>query len=170
LTVRYKIQHLFNTDEATFWEKIFFDPEYNQALFVDYLKFDPYRVLEHVQNPDGSIRRRVECAPPVEIPAVARKVLGDSTAYVEEGRFDPKTRRFSIEVIPRVAADKLKSRATMWVEPRGDKKIERFVEIENEVRIFGIGKMLEAFIEKQTRDVYDEATAFTNDWIAKKGF
>jgi len=168
--VRYKIQHLFNTDEATFWDKIFFDPEYNEALFAKHLGFNPYRVLEHVTQPDGTILRRVECAPPIEIPAIARKALGDSAAYVEEGRFDPRTRRFSVKVIPRMAADKLKSTALMWLEPRGDKKVERFVEIENEVKVFGVGKVLEAFIEKQTREVYDEASAFTNDWIAKKGF
>jgi hypothetical protein len=166
--VRYKIQHLFNTDEATFWE-IFFDPEYNEALFAKQLRFDPYRVLEFSKNPDGSIVRRVECAPPVEIPAVARKVIGDSASYVEDGRFDPTTRRFSVEIVPKVGADKIKSRATMWVEPRGDKKIERFVDVENEVKVFGVGKVLEAFIEKQTRGIYDAASDFTNQWIAQKG-
>lgn len=168
--MRYTIQHLFKTDEATFWHKIFFDPEYNQALFAEHLKFDPYRVLEHVSNPDGSIHRRVECAPPIEIPAVARKVFGDSTSYVEDGRFDPRTGRFSVDIIPKMGADRLKSRATMWLEARGDKAVQRFVEIENEVKVFAVGRVLEAFIEKQTRDFYDEASVFTNDWIAKKGF
>jgi hypothetical protein len=168
--VRYKITHLFNTDEATFWGKIFFDPEYNEALFAKHLKFDPYRVLELQNNPDGSIHRRVECAPPVEIPAVAKKVIGDSASYVEDGRFDPTTRRFTVEVIPKMGADKIKSHATMWVEPRGDKKIERFVEVDSEVKVFGVGKILEAFIEKQTRGIYDAASDFTNLWIAQKGF
>lgn len=168
--MRYTIRHTFNTDEATFWDKIFFDPEYNDALFVQYLKFNPYRVLELQKNPDGSIRRRIECAPPVEMPALAKKFFGETASYVEDGKFDPKTRRFTVEVIPKVGADRIKSRAAMWVEPRGDKKVERFVELDNEVKVFGVGRLLEGFLEQQTREFYDEASAFTNDWIAKKGF
>ena len=34
----------------------------------------------------------------MEIPAVAKKIVGDSTSYVEDGRFDPKTKRFTAEV------------------------------------------------------------------------
>ena len=167
--MRYTIRHTFNTDEATFWDKIFFDPAYNETLFKQYLKFPVYQVLELTKNPDGSVKRRVECAPPVEIPAVAKKIVGDSTSYVEEGRFDPKTRRFSVEVFPKMGGDKIKTKVTMWAEPRGDKKIERLVEVDNEVKVFGVGKLLEAFIEKQTRANYDQSAAFTNQWIAEKG-
>ena len=168
--MRYTIRHIFNTDADTFWGKIFFDPDYNETLFLKHLGFSSYKLLELDKQPDGSVTRRVECTPKVEIPAAVKKVIGDTASYVETGRFDPKTKRFSVEVQPRVAADRIKTKVSMWVEPRGDKKIERFVEIENEVKVFGVGKMLEAFIEKQTREVYDEATVFTNDWIAKKGF
>ena len=167
--MRYTIRHTFNTDEATFWGKIFFDPAYNEALFQKHLKFNVYRVLELDKQPDGSVHRRVECAPPVEVPAVAKKILGETTSYVEDGRFDPKSRRFAVEVIPKVGGDKIKTRVSMWVEPRGDKKIERIVEVDNEVKVFGVGKIIEAFIEKQTRASYDQAASFTNQWIAEQG-
>jgi hypothetical protein len=167
--MRYTIRHTFDIDADTFWNKLFFDPEYNSALFERYLKFNPYRVLELDRRPDGSIRRKLECAPPVEIPAVAKKIIGDSTSYVEDGLFDPKTRRFTIEVIPKMGADKIKSRGAIWVEPRGDKRIERMAEVDNEVKVFGVGKILEAFIEKETRATYDQSATFTQQWIAEKG-
>lgn len=167
--MRYTIRHTFDTDVDTFWNKIFFDPEYNSELFERYLKFTVYRVLELDRQPDGSVHRRVECAPPVEIPAVAKKIIGDSTSYVEDGRFDPKTKRFSLEVFPKVGADKIKSRVVMYAEPRGDKKLERVVEVDNEVKVFGVGKILEAFIEKETRASYDQSAAFTQQWIRDKG-
>ena len=102
-------------------------------------------------------------------PQTARKILGETTSYVEDGRFDPKSKRFTVEVIPKMGGDKIKTRVSMWVEPRGDKKIERIVEVDNEVKVFGVGKILEAFIEKQTRSSYDQAATFTNQWIADKG-
>ncbi len=167
--MRYTITHTFNTDVDTFWDKLFFDPEYNQALFQEHLRFNLYRVLELDRRADGSIHRRVECAPPIELPAVAKKVVGDSTSYVEDGVFDPKSRRFTIEVTPKVGADKIQTHLVLWAEPRGDKRLERIVEVDNSVKVFGVGKVLELFIEKQSRATYDSAAEFTNRWIADKG-
>jgi hypothetical protein len=167
--VRYTIRHTFDVDADTFWGKLFFDPEYNKALFQDYLKFNTYRVLELEQRPDGGVHRRVECAPPVELPAVVKKAIGDNTSYVEDGRFDPSTRRFTVEVIPKLAADKIKTRVTLYTEARGPKRIERIVEIDSNVKVMFVGGVLEAFIEKQTRSTYDAAAEFTVRWIADKG-
>ncbi len=167
--MRYQIRHTFKTDADTFWNKVFFDTEYNSALFEKHLKFPVYRVLTLDKQPDGAVHRRVECAPPVEIPAVAKKIVGDTTSYVEDGRFDPKTKRFTADVQLRAGGDKIKTKVAIWVEPRGDKQIERVAEIDNEVKVFGVGKILEAFIEKQMRDSYDESAAFTHKWIADKG-
>ena len=167
--MRYTIKHTFDTDVDTFWNKLFFDAEYNNALFQGHLKFTAYRVLEIDKRPDGSVHRRVECAPPIELPAIAKKAIGDSTSYVEDGRFDPKSGRFTVEVTPRVGADKIKTRVALWAEPRGDKRIERIVEVDNSVHVFGVGKLIEAFVEKQMRATYDQAATFTNRWIADKG-
>jgi hypothetical protein len=167
--MRYTIRHTFNTDADTFWSKLFFDPAYNETLFKQHLKFNLYNVLELQHAPDGSVHRRVECAPPVEVPAVVKKVIGDSTSYVEDGRFDPKTKRFTVEATPKVGADRIQTKMAMWVEPRGDKQIERIVEVDSNVKVFGVGKIIEGFIEKETRASYDSAAAFTNKWIAEKG-
>jgi len=167
--MRYTIRHIFDTDADTFWGKIFFDPAYNETLFLQHLGFSQYKLLELDRQPDGSIKRRVECSPKVEIPAAVKKVIGDTASYVETGRFDPTTQRFSVEVQPRVAADRIQTRVTMWVEPRGDKKVERFVEVDSAVKVFGVGSMIEKLIEAQTRASYDSAAAFTNAWIADKG-
>ena len=167
--MRYTIRHTFNTDADTFWGKIFFDPDYNETLFLKHLGFSSYKLLELDTQPDGSVTRRVECSPKVEIPAAVKKVIGDSASYVETGRFDPKTRRFSVEVQPRVAADRIKTKVAMWVEPRGHKKIERVVEVDSTVKVFGVGAIVEKLIEQQTRASYDSAAAFTNRWIAEKG-
>ena len=167
--MRYTIRHTFNTDADTFWGKIFFDPDYNETLFLKHLGFTSYKLLELDKQADGSIKRRVECTPKVEIPAAVKKVIGDTASYVETGRFDPKTKRFSVEVQPRVAADRIKTKVSMWVEPRGDKQVERVVEVDSTVKVFGVGGVIEKLIENATRTSYDQAAAFTNQWIASKG-
>jgi hypothetical protein len=129
--VRYTIKHTFNTDADTFWNQIFFDADYNKTLFIQNLKFVTYNVLELTRTPEGAVHRRVECVPAIELPAVAKKVLGETVSYVEDGRFDPTSRRFTAEVQPKVGADKIHTRVVMYTEPRGDKRVERVAEVES---------------------------------------
>ena len=86
--MRYTIKHTIETDIDTFWN-LFFDSEFNRALFVDELGFTTYQVLEDSRDPDGVVRRRLECTPKIELPAPARKIFGNSAGYTEVGRFDP---------------------------------------------------------------------------------
>ena len=65
--------------------------------------------------------------------------------------------------------DKVKIGGEFWVEPRGEKKIERFCRCDIEVKIFGVGGAIEGFIEKTTRDSYEKAARFTNQFIRDKG-
>jgi hypothetical protein len=167
--VRYTIKHTIETDVDTWWTKLFFDAEFNQALFLEGLRFITYQVLDEVRAPDGAITRRVECTPKIELPGPARKIFGDTAGFTEVGRFDPTAKKYFADVIPKVAADKIKTASETWAEPRGDKRIERVVQVETTVKVFGLGTLLEGFIEQQTRDQYSKAAEFTNRWIRDKG-
>jgi hypothetical protein len=167
--VRYTIKQTIETDIDTFWNKLFFDAEFNRSMFVDHLGFTLYKVLEERTDPDGTRHRRVECTPKVELPGPARKVFGDGFSYVEVGRFDPGTRRYTVQVLPKVAADKIKTSSEIWVEALGEKRCERVVSIDNSVKVFGIGTLLEGYVEQQTRDLYAKSAEFTNRWIREKG-
>lgn len=170
--MRYTIKNTIETDIDTFWNKVFFDAEFNRALFVECLGFTTYNVLEDKREADGTIRRRIECVPKVELPAAARKIFGQSAGYTEVGVFDPKTRKYTVDAIANMAADKIKTKSEIWVEPRGnpgDKRIERVVTVDNTVKVFGLGTLLEGFIEQQTRDSYNRGADFTNRWIKERG-
>ena len=167
--MRYTIKNLIETDVDTFWNKVFFDADFNRGLFVDCLGFTTYNVLEDRKEADGSVHKRVECVPKVELPAAARKIFGQGMGYTEVGHFDPKTRKYSVDVLPNVAADKIKTKSEIWVEARGDKRCERIVTVDNTVKVFGLGTVLEGFIEQQTRDSYNRGAEFTNRFIKERG-
>lgn len=167
--MQFTVRHIYETDSDTHWNKIFFDEEYNRALFLDHLKFTECRILSFKREDDGTIRRRLEIAPRVEIPKAIKKVLGDSANYVEEGSFDPINKKWNFAIIPHVASKKIETRGELWIEARGEKRVERICVVNTEVKVFGIGKLVEEMIEKQTRASYDQAAAFTNKWINEKG-
>jgi len=167
--VRYTIKHTIETDIDTFWNKVFFDPEFNRSMFVDHLGFTTFNILEDRTDPDGTRHRRVECTPKVEMPAAARKIFGDSFGYTEVGHFDPVAKRYHVQVLPKVGADKSKTTTEIWAEARGEKRLERIVTVDNSIKVFGLGTLLEGFVEQQTRDSYAKAAEFTNRWLKEKG-
>lgn len=167
--MRYTIKHTIETDVDTYMGKLFFDAEYNRSMFVDYLGFTTYRLVEDRTDPDGTRHRRLECAPKVELPAAARKIFGDSIGYTEIGRYDPKTRHYHVQVQPNVAGDKVKTSTEVWAEALDDKRCERIVTVDSSVKVFGLGTLIEGIVEQQTRDMYAKAAEFTNRWIQEKG-
>lgn len=168
--MRFTISHVFNTDIDTFWDKVFYDDEYNRRLFLEGLGFKSFEQLSLEELPDGKKRRKIRTEPTAEAPAAVRKLIGDSLAYTEEGTFDPKTRRIQYSVVPSKLADKIITNGEFWVEARGDKKCERFTVVDLNVKIMLVGGAVEGFVEKTTRDNYDKAAAFTNKWLAEKGY
>ncbi len=76
----------------------------------------------------------------------------------------------SYRTIPSKMADKLTVKGEYWVEPRGEKQLERIISCEINCSIFGLGGTVESFIEKQTRESYEIVARFTNEFIAEKKF
>jgi Protein of unknown function (DUF2505) len=167
--VRYTIKHIIETDVDGFWDKLFFDDAFNRALFVDFLGFTTYETLEQRTDPDGTVHRRIDCTPKVDLPGPARKLFGDSVGFVEVGRYEPKQRRYFVEAVPRMGADRVKTTSEIWVEPAGDKRCERVVTVDNTVKVFGVGTLIEGYIQQQTRDLYQYAADFANRWLREKG-
>lgn len=161
-------KHTFNTDLDTYWSKIFFSTEYNEKLFREVLKFH-YELLELTGEPGGPRRRRVRIEPKTEAPAVVKKLIGDSIGYLEEGSFDPVTKKWSYKITTSKMADKISISGLFWAEPRGDKKIERICEVDLNVKVPLVGGEIEKFIAKTTADSYEKAWQFTNQYIAQNG-
>jgi hypothetical protein len=162
---KFTIRHTFDCSADTFWEKIFKNDEFNKDLYLRHLKFNGYDILRSDEDADGTLHRKVRTEPKADAPAAVRKVLGDSLSYIEEGVFDPKAKRYRYTITPSTLADKTSIKGDFWVEPQGDARCERLCDIDLAVKIFGVGRIVEGFIEKTTRDSYDEAAKFTQQWI-----
>lgn len=167
--MQFTIKHRFKTDVEVFWDKVFFDEEYNRSLFVDYLNFSVFNVLSFEKHSNGVIQRRLELAPKVEVPKAVKRVLGSSVNYIEEGKFDPDAKSWMFKIHPQMGSQTIKTHGKLWTEPCGDRELERICSINTEVKIFGIGRMVEEMIEKQTRVSYDRAAEFTDQWIRDRG-
>jgi hypothetical protein len=167
--MRYNFTHIIETDAATFWNRVYFDPEFNRELYLTHLRFSTYIVSEDRLGDDGTRHRRVECVPKIDLPGPIRSMFGDGTGYVEVGRFDPKTQHYHIGVIPKLGGEKIKTTSEIWVQAEGSNRIVRHATGEAQVKVFGLGGTIEGMIEKQAREMHEKSAEFTNRWIRSKG-
>jgi Protein of unknown function (DUF2505) len=166
----FTVKNEFATDEDTFWEKCFFDEEYNRRLYAEMLKFPGWKILE--QKTEGNkIYRKVNIDPPVTgMPGPVKKALGDKFSYVEDGTYDRTTHRYTFKITPSTMADKTKTAGELWTEKLGDKKIVRYAKVHVEVKVFMIGGMVEDKLLGDLKSSYEQASAFTQKYLAEKGY
>lgn len=164
-----RIEHTFECSEQTFWDKIFFDEEYNRKLFLDKLKFPVWKETKREER-DGEIHRVVQVVPYMgDAPGALKKLVGDNAGYDERGVFEPAKRRYRIQIVPNALADKLHITGEMHTEALGSDKMKRIFRAEVSAKIFGVGGMLEKRIMSDLQRSYDVSARFTQTFIAEKG-
>lgn len=168
--MRFKANDIFECDADTYWTKLFFDEEYGRRLYLEGLGFKRYELLEVTGEPGQKRTRRIFVEPQSDAPAVVTKLIGGNITYTEDGTYDPSTGIWNYAAKTSKMADKIKIGGNLWVEPAGDKRIKRISDVEISVSIFGVGGVVEGFIEKTTRESLSKTAAFTNRFIKEKGY
>ncbi len=164
----FTLKHTLETSLDTYWGELFFSEEYNRRLNRDALGFRKYEVLEESVSADGARVRRVAVLPRDEPPAIVKKLVGDAPS-TEEGRFDAVARRYTFTIRPPTLAEKIHISGSIRGEALGERTMQRVVEVEIKATIFGVGGVIEGFVEKTVRDGYDRGAVFTRAYIVEKG-
>jgi hypothetical protein len=164
-----KIQHDFDCGEATLFQVFFFDEEYNRRLYLDTLKFPVWKVVDQKVT-DTTLERRVEVHPRMDnIPAALQALVGDSFSYIEEGKLDRKTLRYSFRVIPGKLAEKTTISGEMYPQALGEGRCRRIIDFKVEIKIMLVGKIAEQKSVEDTQSNYERAAAFTRTYLQEKG-
>jgi hypothetical protein len=164
-----KIQHDFDCGEAALWQVFFFDQEYNRRLYLETLKFPVWKVIEEKVT-DATLERRVEVHPRMDnIPGPLQALVGDSFSYVEEGKLDRKTLRYTFRVIPSKLTDKTSITGEMYPQSLGEARCRRIIDVKVEIKIMLVGKVAEQKSIEDTQTNYDRAAVFTRTYLKEKG-
>jgi len=177
--MQHTVRHTIETDVDSCW-RLFLDSEFNHAMARHFGTV--FEVLEERTDASGVLYRRTEhrLAEQVELPPLATKMFGDRLpalakklfgdgAGTEIASFDPVARKCSAQYAPKIGADKFRVNTEVWVEPLGVRRCERVLVTKNVVKIWGLGRAIEGFIEKQQRDAQAKIVDFFNGWIRDKG-
>jgi hypothetical protein len=164
-----RIQHDFDCSEAALWQVFFFDEEYNKRLYLDTLKFPMWKVIDQKVT-DLTLERRVEIHPVVDnLPGPLKALVGDRFHYIEEGKLDRKTNRYTFRALPSTLADKTSISGEMFPERLGDERCRRIIDFKVDVKVMIVGKVAEQKTIEDTRSNYDRAAVFTRNYLKEKG-
>jgi hypothetical protein len=164
-----EIEHTYNCSEATFWDRLFLDPEYNERLFKTELKFPVWREVSREER-GGTLHRVVEVVPYVgELPGALKAVIGEGIGYEERGVLDRSAKTYKVTVVPNKLADKLSVKVDIWTVADGDSRCKRKVRADASVKIFGVGGAIEKRMLSDLERSYQKSADFTNRFVAEKG-
>jgi hypothetical protein len=162
------IRDSFDVAPDTYWDAIFFNPEFQKRMYLEALASESVDVSDLKATEGGERTRNLVFTQKLDAPLAIRKLVGDTTTMEERGTFDPKAKRWRFAMIPDRMADKIQIRGEMWVEPVAGGKIDRVCALDLSVSIFGIGSMVEKFMSNATVESYAKQTRFTRAFIAEK--
>jgi hypothetical protein len=166
----FRVENVFECSETTFWEKVFFDAEYNRRLFYDELHFREWRELEH-KDEGERVLRYVKATPQIaDLPGPLKAAIGDGAGYEERGVFERAKRRYDANCQPNVLGDKVTVGLVFRTEPVDEQRCRRIVDGTVVARVFLIGGMLEQRMIDDLRRNYEKSAGFTNRFLSEKGW
>jgi hypothetical protein len=164
-----RIEHTFDCSCDTFWNKVFFNLDFNRKMHLEHLHFHKWELVE-TRETDSSIVRTVQVVPAIgEVPAAIKALIGEGLGYREEGCYDKKTQRYRLSVVPTALADKISINGEIWAEPIAPVRCKRIFLAQIAVRVFGIGSIIEQRIIADLRLNYNAGAAYTAAYLREHG-
>lgn len=151
----------------TFWQKLFFNHDYNRGLY-EALGFQSFELLHEEHLSDGRVRRSIRAEPPVRAPELLKRKLSARLSYVDDGEFDPARRIWTFRNESSIAKDSTKIGGTIRVEPTAT-GCTQIIELDLSVRAFGLGGLAERVIESNMRDSYKTTADYLHRYAEQHG-
>jgi hypothetical protein len=147
-------------DVDEFWA-LQLNDDFNRRYFLEGCKYHDYRLIEHTET-ETTVRRRFYLSPKAaQLPAPIVKVLGvGDPSVVEDGTFDKATRRYTARWAPASLPDRLTLAGRIYCEPADTGRIDRIAELDVDVRLFGIGWLIEREIVADFRRGFETLARF----------
>jgi uncharacterized protein DUF2505 len=166
----FHLEHDLECSENTYWDKAFFDEEYNRRLFNEELRFPEWRVLD--QKDEGPrIVRNIRAQPPVDdVPGPLKSVVGDGAGYAERGTYDRAAHSYEANITPNRMADRIAVRIVTRTTKLDDTRCRRIVDGTVTAKIFVVGALLEQRMIADLKRSFEKSAVFTNRFVAEKGW
>lgn len=158
----------FDASPETYWRH-YLDREHQQAMYLEGLNSEFANELSRSGDYESGLTRVVHVRPRINAPKVIQKLFGSTREFTEEGRWDPETRIWSLNVTPSRQSKRITLKADLRAEPLDDgARCVVIYTIHVDVRLPLVAGAVERYIDKQFREKVEEQVAFTRKWLAER--
>ena len=159
------IDDVFSGISLDAYTALYFDEDFNQAQGR---AMRMGRQLLALERTSERIVRRVHYEPNQDPDSQAGKAFGQSRAsFIEELAYDVQAHKGVWRTIPNMFPDRVTNTGSIEFAEAGG-GVRRIVRGDVKVSLLGFGRMIERIIVREIVKSYANATAFTNDWLAKR--
>ena len=162
---KFETTHEIDCTTEVFW-RTFLDNNFNEQLYKDWLGYPQFSVMAQNETDNEAVRQWI-FSPKWDLPGPVSKLVGSPWLIQADGTLDKKTGFWKVKYTSKTMADKIRLEANMRLELVDDKRVRRIIGNDLEVKIFGIGGLMESSLEKNLRQDSDKTAAFMNKWIAE---
>lgn len=163
--MKFHADHVIDGISVADYGELYFDDDFNVAL-CEAIALD--RAKLRFERDGSRILREVSVSPRGrELPRPIAKAIGhDRFSYVERLEIDLATGQGAWQILPSIFPDKVTAGGTLrFVDEHGNAR--RIVDGSVEVRVFGVGSLIERFICADAEKSYADAAAFTRRWVSE---
>lgn len=163
LTLHYE----FDCPAERFWAA-YFDDDVTTRLHQEALGSTSIEIVSEEGDLANGLTRTLRYGQRPDAPGPVKKLFGDEIVTTEVATFDPRTGTSTFVLTPGTMADKTDIRGSVHIGATGggDTCTQQF-DLEARVKIFGVGPVVERFIERQARDTQNKAVEFLQAEVAK---
>jgi hypothetical protein len=159
--LKFSLDNDLEPDVDAMWE-LLLDANYQRRIHMEGLRFQDFTVVSEEER--GEVMHRVtRVVPRVDMPGPIKKLLGESMSYQEFVSFDRGAKKWLWHLEMPGPGRKIKVGGRIEILPgRSGKGCLRRTHFEVEVKILGIGGLIEKTIKKETLENYERAAVFIN--------
>ena len=141
-----------------FW-RLYFDPEFVIRLHLEGLGSTSAEVLSQDGDLTTGLKRVLRYGQRPNAPGPVRSLFGEEIITTEVSTFEPDGSLTTFTLTPGTMADKTHIDGRIGLAELSDRTVETFF-LEARVKIFGVGPVVERFIEHQAREIQAKSVAF----------
>ena len=167
MTTQFTVQRRIPCNPQQFWELVHGSREFGESVHRDHLGFG----FEVLTDDKATGHWKTKVTPNLKPPEVLLKAAGgkgDGFYYVEEGHRDVVSNVYTFTITPSIFSDKVVVKGVLSLVPVGNEAVDRTVKVTIDAKIFGIGGIVETFVERSVKQSYENSAEFTDAWLAKK--
>lgn len=162
--VKLHLRHELPSSPLAFWG-LFLDSDATERMYREALGATAFEVRSLDGDLTSGLAREIHSEQPIDAPGPIKKIMGSSTGSAEAGTWDPTSELWTFTMRPDTMGDKVRLGGTMRAEATADGCV-RIFEMEASVKILGLGKVFESFIERQARDAQDATAAWLREALS----